>query len=95
MFTLLSIVEYNKSWTAYTNCHLFIISKIGRIPSKLKDRLHIQQGYCFQLIISAVVKLQADSSTNAIAGKPLETRTTRKELKNLKSYLKKHIPLTL
>ena len=95
MFTLLSAVEYNKSLMAYTNYHLFIISKTGRIPSKLKDRLHIQQGYCFQLIISAVVKLQAYSFINAVAGKLLETRTSRKESKNLMPYLKKHVPFTL
>ena len=79
MLTLLSTVEYNKSLTAYTNRHLFIISKIGRIPSKLKGRLHIQVGHCFQLIISALVKLQAYSFINAVAGKLLETRTSRKE----------------
>jgi hypothetical protein len=94
MVTLLSAVEYRKSWTAYTNCHLFIISKIGWIPSKLKERLHIQQGYCFQLIISAVVKLQAYSFINAVAGKLLETRTSRKESKYLNIF-KKHVPFTL
>jgi hypothetical protein len=79
MLTLLSAVKYNKSLMVNTNGHLFIISKTGQIPSKLKDRLHIQQGYCFQLIISAVVKLQASSFINPVAGKLLKTRTYRKE----------------